>query len=1166
MVRMQTGLDSRPYSVVMSDFNNDNFTDIAVSNSGKSSIGVFLGYENGRFRQQKTYAIESHSKLQMLVAGYFNNDFRLDIIVSIDSIKNIGLLLGESEKLFIPAMKYSSGLNTEPFATAAADFNGDDVLDLVIANYGANNLHILLGLGDGTFHYHRTYQTGSNSKPYAVAVGDFNADTRWDIVVVNGDAANIGILLGFGNGSFYDQVTYSTGDQSYPSYVAIEDFNNDSTPDIAVANFGKDNIGIFYGHGNGTFKNQTIHSTGAGSSPRSLAVGDFNKDTFIDIAVINRASEKLGIFFGQANGTFDPMVSYPTGNQSSPRICLVVDLNNDTYLDIVITNLGTKSLAFFFGDENGHFEGPLIHSPDFEWYPYSIAAGDFNNDEKVDIAVTDLNNARIIIFLGNANKTLGTMIEYRMNQDSAPSSIITMDINNDGQLDIVATDTSYHNVYILIGYYNSPFIEVKTYATGSILSPFAVIIDDVNNDMYNDIIVANADGDNIGVLLGGGNGNFTEETVYSTGDGSRPNSLIVTDINKDYYTDIITTFSNREHIGILLGYGNGSFMNQIIYYTGMNSQPHSITVSDFNNDTNIDIAVANYGSNQIGILLNHGRGALKNQVVISVNDSSLPNAIRAGDFNKDSHTDLVVANMAEATISIFFGNGDGTFIHGMSYPTGIDSSPRFLAVGDFNDDRNLDIAVANADNIGVFLGNQDGAFLNQTSYFTGSNSKPWCMTLGDFNNDKHLDIATVNAGTDEMILLLGDGNGAFINGVTHTTGFNSAPRFITSANLNNDDHLDIVVVNVGTSEIIIFFGAGNGTFFKQDTYSTGTLSLPRSAVIGDFNHDKQLDIVVGNYATNEIIVLLGYGNGSFLDENVFFTGLDTKPGSLVAGDFNKDGKLDLGVAFVNGNQIAILLGKGDGTFFGQITYFTGLATYPSSLTVSDFNNDTWLDLAVANPYAPNIGIFLGDPYRQYFIYSNYSTPKNSAPHSICSADINGDRIPDIIVANSGNDSIGIFLGNGDGTFQDYRLFTTGSNTKPWFVLVNDFNNDTKLDLLVVNRQSNELGILRGVGNGKFAKIVTFSADVINDPLAVDIMDFNNDDIVDIVVVNNGTNNLAVFLGFGNGSFQYETKFSTGYNSRPSAIAIGDLNNDQSMDVVVTNYRSKKIEILSKKCR
>jgi hypothetical protein len=139
-----------------------------------------------------------------------------------------------------------------------------------------------------------TYSTGLDSSPYSIAAGDFNNDSRLDIVVANYYSNNVGIFLGYGNGSFTNQTTYPT--DSFPSSVAVEDFNNDTILDIAVSNHGSDNVGVLLGYGDGTFENMIRFSMEYGSGPFSVVVGDFNNDRKLDFAVANNGTDSLQIF------------------------------------------------------------------------------------------------------------------------------------------------------------------------------------------------------------------------------------------------------------------------------------------------------------------------------------------------------------------------------------------------------------------------------------------------------------------------------------------------------------------------------------------------------------------------------------------------------------------------------------------------------------------------------------------------------------------------------------------------------------------------------------------------------------------------------------------------------------------------------------------------------
>ena len=190
-----------------------------------------------------------------------------------------------------------------------------------------------------------------NYGPVSVAIGDFNRDTWIDMVIVNSIVSRIGVYFGNANGTFIKEDEYSTGITSHPKMAAVDNLNNDSYLDIAVANYNTHSIGIFYGFGNGSFRDQIEISTGI-SQPLSLHLVDFNNDTFIDIIVINYGTNSISIFYGNRDGNFVNRFTYSTGYDSFPYALTTGDLNNDNCLDIVIANFGTNDIHLVFFNSN----------------------------------------------------------------------------------------------------------------------------------------------------------------------------------------------------------------------------------------------------------------------------------------------------------------------------------------------------------------------------------------------------------------------------------------------------------------------------------------------------------------------------------------------------------------------------------------------------------------------------------------------------------------------------------------------------------------------------------------------------------------------------------------------------------------------------------------------
>jgi hypothetical protein len=178
---------------------------------------------------------------------------------------------------------YSTGDGSTPAVSfTVGDFNNDNQLYIIVANYGIKNIIVLFGLGDGTFLLGKEYSTGIGSTPIMVVTADFDNNNRLDIVVTNTESDNIISLFGYGNGMFTNGTIYSTGIRSHPYIVTIGDLNNDHRLDIAIANSGTKNILLFYGYENGTFGNDTL---GYEYRPYSIAINDLNEDGWMDLFI-----------------------------------------------------------------------------------------------------------------------------------------------------------------------------------------------------------------------------------------------------------------------------------------------------------------------------------------------------------------------------------------------------------------------------------------------------------------------------------------------------------------------------------------------------------------------------------------------------------------------------------------------------------------------------------------------------------------------------------------------------------------------------------------------------------------------------------------------------------------------------------------------------------------
>jgi hypothetical protein len=342
-------------------------------------------------------------------------------------------------------------------------------------------------------------------------------------------------------------------------------------------------------------------------------------------------------------------------------------------------------------------------------------------------------------------------------------------------------------------------------------------------------------------------------------------------------------------------------------------------------------------------------------------------------------------------------------------------------------------------------------------------SESLAVTVADFNEDGKPDLAV--AGNVRMYVFSGNGDGTFSTAPGSPDSVPSPPYddfgspyvgAIAVGDFNHSGHLGVAAGLFQNEAAAILFGNGNGTFSHSSTLANTSGQPTMALTAADFNADGNLDLV----ALNDIngaspTVLLGYSHGAFnaVAQNFEITGL-----SSAAGDFNGDGKLDL---VMNGENVLlgssgenILLGNGDGRFTQGSTVNGG-----GFVTVADFNRDGKLDLAVCNGSANTVSIFLGDGSGNFAAASGSPIAVGSDPDAIAVGDFNNDGKLDLAVANSGDGTVTLLLGNGDGTFTPASSSPYAVGQYPTSIAAADFNGDGKLDLAVVNLTDGTVSIL-----------------------------------------------------------------------------------------------------------
>ena len=341
-------------------------------------------------------------------------------------------------------------------------------------------------------------------------------------------------------------------------------------------------------------------------------------------------------------------------------------------------------------------------------------------------------------------------------------------------------------------------------------------------------------------------------------------------------------------------------------------------------------------------------------------------------------------------------------------------------------------------------------------------------------------------------------------------------------------------------------------FAGAKTSASGIAHTARVA-IGDFNHDGYPDVAISS-TFNQVAVFLGKGDGTFIGPKIY-TLTFYVTGAVAVGDFNGDGKLDLAVVGGDtlGNGLAFLAGKGDGSFDPPTYFPTTIAGASISALAAEFDHDRNLDLFVGGNGSSEV--ISGDGTGKF----QNGQVENVFGFGVAVGDFNHDGNLDVATTQAypyyNSNGVSILLGNGDGTFRSAQAYS--GIEEPTAIASGDFNGDKKFDLAVTDYLFDTIVILQGNGDGTFTNIGQWFAGF--NPSAVAVSDFNMDGKADLAVSDYGSNGVSVLPGKGDGTFPIVLNLPTG--ASPSDVVAVDLNHDGSSDLVVVNNGDNTFSVL-----
>lgn len=978
--------------------------------------------------------------------------------------------------------------------------------------------------------------------PQAVAIADMNKDGLNDLVIADDAASNVAVYLqdAANPGSFLSPVNVAVG--ANPRSVAVGDFNKDGRLDIAVANFGDDTIAVRLQNSGASLSFASSADLTADTNPRFVIADDFNKDGVLDLAVANEGSV-LTLHFGipATPGTFAAAVQFDA--DSAPVALASGDINQDGFPDLLVANRDSDNVSVLL--HNSGAPSTFLASTEFTvgTAPSSVALADVNQDGLLDIVATNAGSDNLSVLLQDSSNPGSFLAAQNTALGASPSSLVSGDFNRDGRPDFAVTEQTAGTVSLILADHQNPGQVLAPIPTTLSAGLVALASGDINRDGLLDLVAVNATANSATVLnnIQAADCGFRIGGSVAFPVGANPNGVVTADVNNDGRPDLVVVNNSDQTLSLLFGSGDGAFSSSGLLSTG--NGPGSIAKADLNGDGQDDFVVANVTSNTVTVLNQTGPGQYQSGATISTNSLG---SVAAGFVDSDGRQDLAFTNPADDTASLLLQDpsNPGAFLAPITVNTG--GNPGALALADLNNDLHGDLAVANVNSssVTVFIQDENNpmSFLDTT---LAVGTTPSAVRLADFNGDNFLDLIVTNQGDNTVTVYPHDSAnpGSFLAPLTLSVG--SEPVGVEVFDINSDGFADIVTVNQGNNSLSILTqdSANPGSFLGAQTLILSGLSVALSS--GDFDGDGRSDLAVVLQDCNHVQVLRQGPSGFTTATRVSVGG---NPGDLTVGDFNLDGRPDFASVQGNANNFSVSLQNAQGDFAVPTD-----VTSPSATRIrrADFNNDGRLDLLIVSSSESTARVAVDDPQTPGTFTSSAPINLGSAPSDIVIADFNGDGRLDFASSDSGANTVTVILQSAAtrGTFDAPVTLSVGNS--PSALTAADINCDGVIDLVVANTADDNLSLLLGDSANPGAFLAASTLSTGSAPVALAALDVNRDGQVDIVTG----------LGGGTVSISLQDPANLGSFLAPSTVAVtgsitdieaGDLNRDGFVDLAISN--------------
>ena len=663
----------------------------------------------------------------------------------------------------------------------------------------------------------------------SVAVGDMDQDGDLDLIVGN-LFQKITVYFNDGSGSFGSTSTFGTELDATKS-IAVGDINGDGSLDIVTGNLDQKNK-VYINNGNGNF--DTSIAFGAINNTDKIVLGDLDGDNDYDI-VEGVSGQQNNIYLNNfANNPALPLAEVrPIGGDNTGGSILIADLNQDQHLDIV-GNAGSQN-AVYLNDGLGSFSEFLFGNSDSH-----LAAGDIDNDDDVDV----ISGKTIYV-----NNGLGQSFTARPYSLWKSLDIDLGDIDNDSDLDIVLSiDPSFTigippNPVIFLNNGSGQFGQQIQFGTGGQFT-YSIALADMNSDRGLDIIVGNGSAlvptDNVPlqnfIYFNSNINMFVESRPFGqAGDGAR--HLLSGDIDGINGLDLIVGVAGFGQNIAYTNDGSGNFTDTKLF-GALSDTVSDIAIGDMNSDGDLDILISNQCQimpGQTGLIyLNDGSANFSDSIPFG-SPPSCQDELFVGDFDGDIDLDII------ATDTIYFNNGIAKFDDSFTLFASEKNEVIIKAIGDLDDDGDLDIIVSIAGVGNTSYINDGRARFTRSQMKYGSiaefNSS---MAIANVDGVNGLDIIVANDSGIPHSIYFNDGTGVFDTSRQFgtTSGTESS---LTVGDMDGDADID-VIIGESNQPLIVYLNDGAGHFGTSIEFGTFNFSVPAISV-GQFDGSKGLDVV-----------------------------------------------------------------------------------------------------------------------------------------------------------------------------------------------------------------------------------------------------------------------------------------------------------------------------------